>query len=207
MSDLPRLSPKDRNILEQLIGRETGPRAELVADSDGVLSRNAIYVYLSRMEDRGLIEGREAPTPKGESGPPRQDLTGSQATVVECSPPTRMVARDVGAAMTRRHRIWTLRAIIAAVPVGGLIVYGQVAGVSPFGILGLFCALGFGLGVLGAGWDRRRRIRRAERQELMNQAWRSQRSQACDHRSRTSQMSATNAMRRGRSFPATLAIQ
>jgi DNA-binding PadR family transcriptional regulator len=71
MSELPRLSPKERNILEQLVGREKYG-LELVAGSDGVLSRNAIYVFLGRMEDRGLIVGRNAPTPKGSSGPPRR---------------------------------------------------------------------------------------------------------------------------------------
>lgn len=58
-------------MITQLIGREKYGR-ELVDDSEGVLSRNAIYVLLGRMEDKGLIEGREEATPAGASGPPRR---------------------------------------------------------------------------------------------------------------------------------------
>ena len=67
----PRLSAKEINVLTQLIEREKYGLA-LVADSEGVLSRNAIYVLLGRMEDKGLIEGREEATPPGASGPPRR---------------------------------------------------------------------------------------------------------------------------------------
>ena len=71
MSDLPRLSMREANVLAQLV---TKPKygLELVADSDGQLARNAIYVLLGRMEDKGLISGREEPTPAGEMGPPRR---------------------------------------------------------------------------------------------------------------------------------------
>ena len=69
--DLPRLSANERNVLEQLIGRQKYG-LELVAESNGQLARNAIYVLLGRMEDKGLIEGREVETPQGETGPPRR---------------------------------------------------------------------------------------------------------------------------------------
>jgi hypothetical protein len=68
---IPRLTDKEVNVISQLISREKYG-LELVAESDGMLSRNAIYVLLGRMEDKGLIEGREEATPAGESGPPRR---------------------------------------------------------------------------------------------------------------------------------------
>lgn len=67
----PVLTAKEVNVLQQLVVREKYG-LELVADSDGELSRNAVYVFLGRMEEKGLIEGREAPTPPGKSGPPRR---------------------------------------------------------------------------------------------------------------------------------------
>lgn len=69
--DLPRLSAMERNVLGQLVGRDKYG-LELVADSEDVLSRRSIYVILGRMEDKGLIAGREIETPAGESGPPRR---------------------------------------------------------------------------------------------------------------------------------------
>lgn len=69
--DLPRLSRPEQNVIAQLIGREKYG-LELVADSEGALKRNAVYVVLGRMEDKGLIEGREEPAPAGASGPPRR---------------------------------------------------------------------------------------------------------------------------------------
>lgn len=72
MSDqLLRLSRPEQNVIGQLIGREKYG-LELVADSDGALKRNAVYVLLGRMEDKGLIEGREEAAPAGASGPPRR---------------------------------------------------------------------------------------------------------------------------------------
>jgi DNA-binding PadR family transcriptional regulator len=68
---LPRLSNVEENVISQLIGREKYG-LELVAASDGVLKRNAIYVLLGRMEEKGLIEGREEAAPAGSSGPPRR---------------------------------------------------------------------------------------------------------------------------------------
>lgn len=67
----PTLTAKEVNVLQQLVVREKYG-LELVADSDGELTRNAVYVFLGRMEDKGLIEGREVPTPPGRTGPPRR---------------------------------------------------------------------------------------------------------------------------------------
>lgn len=77
------LTEREVNVLTQLAaGEKYG--LELVAGSGGLLRRNAIYVLLGRMEDKGLIEGREEATPKGESGPPRRvyRVTGHGARVL-----------------------------------------------------------------------------------------------------------------------------
>jgi len=77
------LTEREANVLTQLTaGEKYG--LELVAGSGGLLRRNAIYVLLGRMEDKGLIEGREEATPKGESGPPRRiyRVTGHGARVL-----------------------------------------------------------------------------------------------------------------------------
>ena len=62
---------RECNVLRQLITSEKYG-LELVAGSEGLIRRNAVYVLLGRMEDKGLIEGREEATPQGESGPPRR---------------------------------------------------------------------------------------------------------------------------------------
>lgn len=67
----PQLSKSERNVIEQLIGREKYG-LELVADSDRLLSRSSVYVLLGRMEDKGLIAGREVAAQAGENGPPRR---------------------------------------------------------------------------------------------------------------------------------------
>lgn len=83
MESLPRLSRSEQNIIEQLIGREKYG-LELVADSGGRLKRNAIYVLLGRMEDKGLIDGREEAAPAGAGGPSRRmyRVTGHGARVL-----------------------------------------------------------------------------------------------------------------------------
>lgn len=71
MRNLPRLSMREVHVLTQLVSR---PKygLELVEDSDGILAKNAIYVLLGRMEDKGLIKGKKEDTPPGEMGPPRR---------------------------------------------------------------------------------------------------------------------------------------
>jgi len=66
-----RLTDRECNVIRQLIGREKYG-LEIVADSEGLIRRNAVYVLLGRMEDKGLIEGREEVTPQGKMGPPRR---------------------------------------------------------------------------------------------------------------------------------------
>jgi DNA-binding PadR family transcriptional regulator len=58
---MPRLSTKEALILEQLIGKGEMYGLELVKASNGELKRGTVYVTLSRMEDKGFVESREAP--------------------------------------------------------------------------------------------------------------------------------------------------
>lgn len=97
VDDFPRLSQSEQNVIAQLIAREKYG-LELVADSEGALKRNAIYVLLGRMEDKGLIEGREKPAPPGLSGPPRRvyRVTGHGARV--------LAAHEAGLAILRGAR-------------------------------------------------------------------------------------------------------
>src|SRR4051794_15237887 len=82
-NDFPRISGKEWCVLEQLVtGEKYG--LELVASSGGSLKRTSIYVVLSRMEAKGLIEGREEAAPPGAMGPPRRKYkaTGYGARVL-----------------------------------------------------------------------------------------------------------------------------
>lgn len=91
------LTERQANVLAQLAqGERYG--LELVAGSQGLLKRNAIYVLLGRMEDKGLIEGREEATPQGESGPPRRvyRITGQGSRVLH--------AHEMGNAVLRGAR-------------------------------------------------------------------------------------------------------
>jgi hypothetical protein len=77
------LTEREVNVLTQLTaGEEYG--LELVAGSGGLLRRNATYVLFGRMEDKGIIEGRQEVTPQGESGPPRRvyRIIGNGASVL-----------------------------------------------------------------------------------------------------------------------------
>jgi DNA-binding PadR family transcriptional regulator len=73
MRRLPRLSGTEQYILKQLlIGDRYG--LQLVTDSEGALERRSIYVYLSRMEDKRIIEGHRqlVAARDGQRGPPRR---------------------------------------------------------------------------------------------------------------------------------------
>jgi len=87
-----RLTERECNVIRQLIGREKYG-LDIVANSEGIIKRNAVYVLLGRMEDKGLIEGREEETPHGKIGPPRRvyKVTGHGA---RC-----LAAHEAGAAI------------------------------------------------------------------------------------------------------------
>lgn len=56
MKEVPRLSSKEKVILELLLRRGRTYGLQLVSDSRGKLKRGTVYVMLGRMEQKGLIE-------------------------------------------------------------------------------------------------------------------------------------------------------
>ncbi len=54
--ELPRLSSKEKVILELLVARGHMYGLQMVSDSQGKLKRGTVYVTLGRMEEKGLIE-------------------------------------------------------------------------------------------------------------------------------------------------------
>jgi DNA-binding PadR family transcriptional regulator len=69
--DVPTLSGKEALVMEMLIQRELCG-AELVSRSGGALGRGTVYVTLSRMEDKGLVESRDEERAPGAIGVPRR---------------------------------------------------------------------------------------------------------------------------------------
>jgi DNA-binding PadR family transcriptional regulator len=70
--DIPSLSPKEAAILQLLPPGKEAYGLQLVAESNGDVGRGTIYVTLSRMEDKGLVESRQEEPPKGATGLPRR---------------------------------------------------------------------------------------------------------------------------------------
>jgi len=70
MTDMPRLSKTEFEILDQLIGGREKYGLELVKSSKH-LKRHSIYVYLSRMVDKKLVADRVAPDEEGKERPRR----------------------------------------------------------------------------------------------------------------------------------------
>ncbi|MFN2564509.1 MAG: PadR family transcriptional regulator [Gemmatimonadaceae bacterium] len=67
--DPVRLTAKEREILKLLIGHGAEMYGlEMVAHSEGRLSRGSIYVLLDRLEERGLVSSRLAERAPGMSG-------------------------------------------------------------------------------------------------------------------------------------------
>ncbi len=56
MMQPPRLSLKERVILELLVEKGQMYGLQLVSDSHGELKRGTVYVTLGRMENKGLVE-------------------------------------------------------------------------------------------------------------------------------------------------------
>jgi DNA-binding PadR family transcriptional regulator len=64
-----RLTAKEREILKLLIGHSADMYGlEMVARSEGRLSRGSIYVLLDRLEERGLVSSRLEERVPGMSG-------------------------------------------------------------------------------------------------------------------------------------------
>lgn len=58
MSDIPRLSPKERIVLDLLVRNGEMYGLEFVKAEPKKLKRGAIYVMLSRMDDKGFVTSR-----------------------------------------------------------------------------------------------------------------------------------------------------
>ncbi|MEM1203282.1 MAG: helix-turn-helix transcriptional regulator [Acidobacteriota bacterium] len=82
MQDIPRLSKKERLILDHLIHQGEAFGLELVKASSGELKRGTVYVTLSRMADKGYVESRQVKE-RDENGPPKRAFraTGHGARV------------------------------------------------------------------------------------------------------------------------------
>ena len=70
-SALPRLSEKERLILELLVEHGDLYGLQLVAASRRRLKRGSVYVTLSRMADKGFVESELGQRAPGDTGLPR----------------------------------------------------------------------------------------------------------------------------------------
>ena len=69
--DVPRLSRKERLILELLISRGEAYGLELVKTAPQDLKRGTVYVTLGRMADKGYVDSRQVKAP-GDPGLPKR---------------------------------------------------------------------------------------------------------------------------------------
>jgi DNA-binding PadR family transcriptional regulator len=69
---LPRLSRKEREIIELLADHGELFGLQLVERADGRLKRGTVYVTLGRMQDKGYLESRQEALPDGAIGLPRR---------------------------------------------------------------------------------------------------------------------------------------
>ena len=72
MTSIPRLSGKSRCILRLLIYEPDRYGLQLIEASGGELKAGTVYVTLSRMEKRGLVESWQDPPREGAIGLPRR---------------------------------------------------------------------------------------------------------------------------------------
>src|SRR5688572_5034999 len=81
----PRLSGKERLIVELLIAHGELYGQELVKRSDGSLARGTVYVTLDRLEDKGFVKSRLEEKHPGSIGLPRRmyEVTGLGRRVLE----------------------------------------------------------------------------------------------------------------------------
>lgn len=91
--NIPRLSPKERVILELLVAKGEMYGLEMVHESKA-LKRGTVYVTLARMAEKGFVESREVEAP--EPGPSRRmyKATGLGQRVLEWA--------EAGAALRER---------------------------------------------------------------------------------------------------------
>jgi len=72
MSQPPRLSNKERLVLDLLTHHGESYGLKLVSASKGRLKRGTVYVTLGRMEKKGLVTSRVEDAPDGAGGLPRR---------------------------------------------------------------------------------------------------------------------------------------
>lgn len=68
----PRLSPKERVILDLLVSAGPLYGLRLVELSGGKLKRGTVYVTLGRMEQKGYVQSEQEPPVDGAIGLPRR---------------------------------------------------------------------------------------------------------------------------------------
>jgi DNA-binding PadR family transcriptional regulator len=68
----PTLPPKERVILELLVGGGPMYGLQLVEQSQGALKRGTVYVTLGRLEAKGLVVSEQESQPSGAIGLPRR---------------------------------------------------------------------------------------------------------------------------------------
>lgn len=69
---IPRLSAAERLILELLARDGELFGLQLIERSHGALKRGTAYVTLGRMQEKGYLESRQEPLPRGAIGLPRR---------------------------------------------------------------------------------------------------------------------------------------
>lgn len=72
MSTLPRLSARERLILELLVEHGELFGLQLVEHSQRRLKRGTVYVTLGRMQEKGYLASRQEALPPGAIGLPRR---------------------------------------------------------------------------------------------------------------------------------------
>lgn len=72
MEALPRLSDKERVVLELLAEHGELFGLQLVDHAGGRLKRGTVYVTLGRMQEKGYLSSRQEPLPEGAVGLPRR---------------------------------------------------------------------------------------------------------------------------------------
>jgi PadR family transcriptional regulator len=72
MESLPRLSARERLILDLLVAEGELFGLQMVQLSRGRLKRGTVYVTLGRMQEKGYLESRQEPLSAGAIGLPRR---------------------------------------------------------------------------------------------------------------------------------------
>jgi DNA-binding PadR family transcriptional regulator len=70
--DIARASRTERAILDLLAGGDEMFGLEIVERSNGAVKRGTVYVTLGRMQEKGYVESRTEPPPRGAIGLPRR---------------------------------------------------------------------------------------------------------------------------------------